>query len=46
VFVVYGKAAFPATVESSLLNGNDGFTIKGIAPGDFLGIVGILGDVN
>ena len=45
--VVYGKAAFDPTLNLSDLNGNNGFTINGIAAGNQTGTsVSSAGDIN
>jgi hypothetical protein len=47
-YVIYGsKTGFPATLNLSVLNGSNGFTINGIAANDFSGYpVEAAGDVN
>lgn len=47
-YIIFGsKENFPAVFNSIILNGNNGFTIYGINPGDANGCgVGSVGDVN
>jgi hypothetical protein len=46
-YVVYGSnKSWSSPISFSNLNGNDGFTINGINPGDQIGIVARAGDVN